>query len=363
MPKPTEQKDVYAIILCGGSGSRLWPRSRSKHPKHLLHMNGARTLVQETVERLDLPPESIYCLTEASHAHLLTEQLPDIPEQNIIVEPGRRGTATVTALGLASLKAAGVDDDAVVISLAADHMVDPAGFGSHFNPWITAVRASERIISLGIKPTYPSTGFGYIRFGKRLDKVGELDVFKTEQFVEKPNKTTAEMYVESGQYLWNANIFGGKLGILNREISKHMPEMYEKVAEVVDALQQGDRQRASEVYLALESEAIDYGVWEKSDNLGVIPANFAWADIGSWADLHDMLERDADGNVFEGEYVDIDSQNCFVYSPDQLVATIGLENLVIINTPDAVLICPKDRSQDVKKVVEKLKARGKTDYL
>lgn len=355
MPKPTEHDNVYAIILCGGSGSRLWPRSRSKHPKHLLQLNGGATLVQETVKRLTLAPEHIYCITEASHAGLLKGQVPNIPDQNIVVEPDRRGTASVVALALRTMKSHSVPPEAVVVSLHADSLIQEQNeFERTLAAWIAAIRETGQIINLGIKPTYPSTGLGYINLGAKLTEQGGFDVFKTAQFVEKPNEPTAKMYVDSGQYLWNSGMFGSTLAVLEDEMRQHMPAWM----DWVDAGAVG-----GDHYLKLPNEAIDTALLEKSGCLAVIPASFSWADVGSWADLHDVLERDADGNVFEGEYVDIDSQDCFVYSPDQLVATIGLENLVIINTPDAVLICPKDSSQDVKKIVEKLKARGKTNYL
>lgn len=357
------KQNVYAIILCGGSGSRLWPRSRSSHPKHLLNLNnGGETLVQETIDRVELPLENIFCVTEASHAELLKQQVSGIPEENIIIEPDRRGTATVTAYALLSIRDRLQSDD-IVISLAADHIIDRKAFKATFQPWVTAASKTKRIISLGIRPTYPSSGLGYINMGNRLGSFDHVDVFETEQFVEKPNEETAKVYLDSGKYLWNANIFAATLSVLLGEFDTHMPEMMTTLNRSMQALQSGDTAEAQKLYLGLPNETIDYGVLEKSDNLGVLPASFSWADIGSWADLHDMLEHDNDGNVFDGEYVDIDSKDCFVYSPDILVATIGLENLVIINTGDAVLICPKDRSQDVKKVVEKLKERGMKKYL
>ena len=352
------------MILCGGSGSRLWPRSRSKHPKHLLKLDGgSTTLVQETVSRLNLPLERIFCVTEASHADLLKQQLPKIPPQNVVIEPDRRGTSSAVALALLVMKQH-LPDDAIVLSLHADSLIrEKDKFDETVQAWVDGIRQTERIVSLGIRPTYPSTGFGYINVGQKLADVAGFDVFETIRFVEKPNESTAKNYVDSGSYLWNTGMFGGCLRVLEAEMRQHMPAWMDKLDDAVADLAAGDTDGANRHYLALENDAIDYSLMEKSSKLAVIPASFSWADIGSWADLHDVLEHDADGNLFEGEYVDIDSKDCFVYSPDQLVATIGLSNLVIINTPDAVLICPKDRSQDVKKVVEKLKERGQTKFL
>jgi mannose-1-phosphate guanylyltransferase len=354
---------VHAIILCGGSGSRLWPRSRSKTPKHLLKLNGGATLVQETVRRIDLPAKQIYCVTEVSHDRLLRKQVAKVPARNIVVEPGRRGTASAIGLALTQMKSQVSDDDVVVV-LPADSLIpDRRKFAETMAAWVRAAEQTERIVNLGVNPTYPSTGFGYINYGRRLKKIGRFDVFATERFVEKPNEATAKTYVDSGRYLWNGGMFAAPFKMLRQEMAKHLPELTKGLAAIEPALRKKDRAAVKRRYLKLPTETIDYGLLEKTDRLGVIPATFAWSDVGSWADLHDVLEHDADGNVFEGEYVDIDTKDCFVYSPDQLVATVGLSNLVIINTKDAVLICPKDRSQDVKKVVEKLKERRLKKYL
>ncbi len=354
------KKDIYAIILCGGSGTRLWPRSRSRYPKHLLTLKGASTLVQETVARQGLPLSNILCVTESSHASLLREQLPDIPEENIIVEPGRRGTASAIGLAMATL-AERVDGDPIVYSVHADHIIQgQESYEASVAAWLEAARQIPRIHMLGIRPTFPSTGFGYISVGERIDAADGLDVFTIKQFVEKPDESTAKDYVDSGKYLWNAGFFAAQLSVFQNEVARHMPTLVQTLERMFNA--DTKKQRAEE-YLSLENVPIEYGVFEKSDQLAVLPASFSWADVGSWADLHDMLERDGDGNVFEGNYVDIDSHDCFIYSPNHLVATVGLSNLVIISTGDAVLICPKERSQDVKKIVEQLKDRNMTKYL
>lgn len=362
MPRtePTPNPNVYAIILCGGSGSRLWPRSRSSHPKHLLELEEGRTLVQETVRRLGLPLDQVWCVTEASHSDLLRQQLPDLPAEHVVVEPDRRGTASAIGLAVATMRA-DLPDDAVIISLHADHLItDEENFRQTVTAWIEGCRTTDRIINLGIRPTYPSTGFGYIETGQPLAVAGGFEILETKQFVEKPDQPTATTYVESGQYLWNSGLFGARADVLTTELERHLPEMMQTLGKMTTAPDEATRTKH---YLTLENETIDEGLLEKSTRLAVIPATFSWADVGSWADLHDVLEHDDDDNVFEGQYVDIDSSGCFVYSPTQLVATVGLKDLVIINTGDAVLICPKDRSQDVKKVVERLKADGLERYL
>lgn len=353
------QSKVYAVVICGGSGTRLWPRSRSGHPKHLLKLNGGVTLVQQTVKRLGLPITQIYGVTERSHDRMLRQQVPAVPDDQIIVEPGRQGTAGAIALALGAL-AGRVRPNDVILFLPADHLIqDTAEFTRTMTAWAAAAARESRIVVLGIQPTYPSTGFGYINLGSRLRKLGHFDMFDIAQFVEKPNESTAKNYLASGKYLWNAGMFAAQYDVFRREYAAHLPQHAEFI-EAATGLSVAARRRA---YLALPEETIDYGILEKSDRLAVVPASFDWADVGSWADLHDVLEHDEHDNVFEGQYVDIDTKSCFVYSPDRLVATIGLENLVIINTKDAILICPKDRAQDVKKVVGKLKERGQTKFL
>ncbi len=353
------QSKVYAVVLCGGSGSRLWPRSRSGHPKHLLELNGGVTLVQQTIKRLGLPAERIYCVTERSHDRILRRQVPQVPNPNIVVEPGRKGTAGAIALALSALSDTVRPHD-VVIFLPADHLIqDATEFRRTIRAWSQAARQEPRIVALGIQPTYPSTGFGYINLGKHLRTVGGFDLCAIKQFVEKPDEATAARYVAGGRHLWNAGMFAAQLGVFRSEYAAHLPR-HAKFIESAPRLSSAARRQA---YLALPEETIDYGILEKSDRLAVVRASFDWADVGSWADLHDVLEHDEHDNVFEGQYVDIDTRNCFVYSPDRLVATIGLENLVIINTKDAILICPKDRSQDVKKIVDKLKERGQAKFL
>lgn len=312
------------------------------------------TLVQQTIERLHLPPTNIYPVTEKSHAELLRQQTADIPKENVVVEPDRKGTAGAIALGLAAMQGNASDQD-IVVALPADHLIrDKAEFRTTFRAWTLAAQKHQKIVTLGIPVTYPSTGFGYIHRGQGLGSADGYEIFEINQFVEKPSEETAKKYLNSGDYFWNAGMFAAPLAVFRKEYAAHLP----KHAFFIEA-GESSGPAARKGYLALQAETIDYGLLEKSKNLAVIPASFDWADVGSWADLHDVLEHDADDNVFEGEYVDIDTKSCFVYSPDQLVATIGLENLVIINTKDAVLICPKDRAQDVKKVVEKLKQSGR----
>ncbi len=353
----------HVVILAGGSGTRLWPRSREKHPKHLLTLHGKQSLLQSTFHRVrQLTPE-VYVATERSQVDLIREQLPDLPADHFIIEPSRRGTAS--ALGLAAVMIARREPGATMISVHADHYVgddEPAYLRTLESEaeWAEAARA---LVTVGLEPPYPSTAFGYIRVGERAEGPARTPAFKVDAFVEKPDLRTAEAYLRAGGYRWHLGLFSWQVDVLFAEMARHAPALYGGLARVGDALQRADQRAAESAYLALPVEAIDYAVLERTRNLLMVSSQFEWHDVGSWADLHDILEQDGAGNFVEGDSILIDSRNCMIHSPRKLVAAVGLEGMVVIETEDAILICPKARSQDVRQIVERLKQMGKTRYL
>jgi mannose-1-phosphate guanylyltransferase len=318
----------HIVILAGGSGTRLWPRSREKSPKHLLALAGRLSLLQSTFERVRRLTENVYVVTERSQVQSIREQLPELGDENFIVEPARRGTAS--ALGLAALAIAERDPTATMLSVHADHYL-----GHDEEAYLETLEAEARwaeekrsLVTVGLNPPYASTAFGYIQTGPRVDGDHGAPVYRVKAFVEKPDLKTAERYVKGGGYLWNLGLFSWPVEVLFSEMA-----------------------------------AIDYAVLERTHNLLVVGATFEWHDLGSWADLHDILQQDEAGNFVEGDSVLIDSKNCMIHSPKKLVAAVGLEDMVVIETEDAILICPKARSQDVKLIVERLKQMGKKEYL
>lgn len=355
---------MYAVIMAGGQGTRFWPRSRRKRPKQLLDIVGSESMIRQTVDRLDplIKPEDVYVVTGKEHVEELIGHIPHVPSENIIAEPIGRNTAP--CIGLAAMRLRRIYPEGVMAVLPADHVIlDKEGFLETLRFAGDLAKSGDYIITLGMKPDRPETGYGYIKQGPVVRGQGS-GVYKVERFVEKPDKDTAEEYVKSGEYLWNAGMFVFKVSTILRAIEKYMPNLYIGLLRMEPALGTDSQEKAlSEVYGELPSVSIDYGVMEKADNVLVIPSTFGWNDVGSWTAIDDLLPRDEHGVVAHAEHISIDTKDCIVYSPKKLVATIGVSNLIVVETEDALLICHKSRAQDVKKVVEILEKEGKGKYL
>lgn len=353
----------HVVILAGGTGTRLWPRSRERLPKHLLTLHGERSLLQTTFDRVSRMTDNVYVVTEKSQVESIKPQLPTLGLDRYIIEPARRGTAS--ALGLAAIAIQERDPQATMLSVHADHYLgdDEDAYLKTLETEAHWAEARRALVTVGLKPPYASTAFGYIRVGDRVDGDQAAPVFRVDRFVEKPDLQTAERYIASGSYLWNLGLFGWPVDVLMNEMAASVPELADGLHQVMRARAAGKHLEADRAYRALPNEAIDYAVMERTRNLLVVGAAFEWHDIGSWADLHDILHQDGSGNFVEGDSVLIDSKNCMIHSPHKLVAAVGLEDMVVIETDDAILICPKARSQDVKLIVERLKQMGKTEYL
>ena len=352
----------HVVILAGGTGTRLWPRSREKLPKHLLALHGKQSLLQSTFERVNRLTDDVYVVTERSQVDRIHEQLPALATERFIIEPARRGTAS--ALGLAALVIAERDPKATMLSVHADHYL-----GNDEDAYLRTLEAEAHwaesagsLVTVGLRPPYASTAFGYIQVGSPLGRETP-PVYRVVRFVEKPDLKTAEGFLASGSYLWNLGLFSWPVEVLFDEMAKHAPGLFTGLELVRRAREDRQFDQADGAYRTLPVEAIDYAVMERTENLLVVGAAFEWHDIGSWADLHDILQQDDAGNFVEGDSVMIDSKNCMIHSPKKLVAAVGLEDMVVIETDDAILICPKARSQDVKLIVERLKQMGKTQYL
>jgi mannose-1-phosphate guanylyltransferase len=353
----------HVVILAGGSGTRLWPRSRESHPKHLLALHGKQSLLQATYQRVRRLTDEVSVITERSQVESIHAQLPELTSAHFIIEPARRGTAS--ALGLAAVTIARRDPGATMISVHADHYLgdDEDAYLRTLDGEAAWAESRASLVTVGLKPPYPSTAFGYMRLGERVLAPGRDPAYRVQAFVEKPDLHTAERYLANGDYFWHLGLFSWPVDVLFAELAKHAGELYKGLMAFGDATVRGDPAAAELAYLELPPAPIDTAVLEKTSNLLMVPAQFEWHDIGSWADLHDILEQDEAGNFVEGEHVLIDSRNCMIHSPRKLVAAVGLENMVVIETDDAILICPKARSQDVRLIVERLKQMGKKEYL
>jgi mannose-1-phosphate guanylyltransferase len=356
---------MYAVILAGGSGKRLWPLSRQARPKQLLDITClGKPLLQETLARLVplMPPGAVYVVTAERYMESTCRQLPSVPPSNIIGEPEGRGSAP--AIGLAALHLWHRDSEAVMVCLPADHYIaQPERFREVL---LVAEQVAQdgHLVTLGIRPDYPHTGYGYIEIGDQLAEVDAFPVHAVRRFTEKPDEQTAKLFVEGGRHLWNSGMFIWKASVILSEMEKHLPRLHECLREVGGALGTADAAAALEwMWPEVERETIDFGVMEKAENVVVIPVDMGWSDIGSWASLADLLPADGAGNIVVGQHFGLGTKECVVYSPRRLVATIGVENLVVVETEDAILVCSRERAEDVKALVDRLDEEGWQDWL
>ncbi len=365
----TTSKNLYGVILAGGAGTRFWPLSREMTPKQLLRVFGTESLIWQTIKRiLPLIQQDQVCvvsnskLTEEIRTHLITEKEP-FDKVGYLIEPEARNTAP--AIGLAAAYLSSVNPDAVMAVLPSDHLIQ--------NPdeFLAVLKHAEKVaeagylVTLGLKPNRPETGFGYIKLGSSIDKLGNSYVsYMVDRFVEKPNKETAVSYLESGDYFWNSGMFVFKASTILDEIEHLMPGLHAVLTRFKDiSPDEWSSERADQIFSEAEPVSIDYGIMEKSDKVAVIPVDLDWNDVGSLVAIGDFLARDERGNTTAGNIIDIESENSIIYGENRLVATLGLEDMIVIDTHDATLICPKDRAQDVRKIVDILKAKNADEYL
>lgn len=358
---------MYAVIMAGGKGARFWPRSRNHLPKHLLDIISARTIIQETVDRISplFPPEKILIVTGAAHAEELIRQLPQIPRGNILIEPVGRNTAPCIGLAAAAIRK--IAGDAVMVVLPSDHRIgDEKTFLHLLNAAAAAAAADDRLVTIGIRPTRPDTGFGYIEQGDLCQHAGGEAVFTVKSIREKPNREQVEALLAQGGFYWNSGMFIWKTSAILKAIETYLPDIHDGLREIDAALYTASQDEViARVYNGLRSISIDFGVMEKAGNTFLIPGDFGWSDVGSWDALWEVSPQDEAGNaVRNGErFIAINARNALVYSPNKLVALVDMDDVIVVDTDDALLICRRGASQDVKKVVDLLEAKGQTDLL
>ncbi len=355
---------LYALIVAGGTGTRLWPRSRRESPKQLLALFSQRTMLQETCDRIMpiIPAEHIFIVTNEGYVTTVREQLPDLPPENILGEPEGHGTAP--CIGLGALYIQQRDPTAVMVSLHADHYIEkPERFRQVLLDAAEVARAGY-LVTLGIQPNQPETGYGYIQRGGALAAVGAQPVYRVAQFLEKPNEATAIQFVQSGEYYWNSGIFAWQISTLWTEYQTYQPALFKQLQSIGKGLG-GKRERSTllRVWKKIKNETIDVGIMEKSQRVAMLPIDVGWSDVGSWATLLDLLPSNQDNNVIVGDHVGVDTGSSLLYSPNRLIATVGLTDMIVVDTDDAILVCPKSRAQEVKHIVETLKQNHKHKYL
>ena len=360
----------FALVLAGGGGTRLWPKSRNKTPKQFLKLVGDQTMIQLSAQRINkiIPWEKIIVITNQLYKDEIKKQLPELPLENIVAEPAKRDTALAMLVG--ALYAKSKDPEAVVLNCASDHVVgSDAEFIKVMKAAGQVAAEQDYLVSVGITPTRPATGFGYIKIGQDLKKItAGLAVFQVDSFTEKPNRPTAQAFISTGKYFWNANMYVWQAKKIQAAFERYMPALA-KAAQTLESLNAKDFHAAlPAIYNNAETISIDYAISEKADNLVLIPGDFGWNDVGDWKVVFDLGRQNSEGNVVisdsnQNHSLVIQSSGNLIQTNGRLVALVGVDNMVIVDTKEILMIVPKNSSQDVKKLVEKLKAENKEEYL
>ncbi|MCU0344252.1 MAG: sugar phosphate nucleotidyltransferase [Ignavibacterium sp.] len=353
---------LYAVIMAGGVGSRFWPRSKKKTPKQLLKIFGEHTMIEATVNRLEglIEKKNIYVITNELQRPEVINQLPDVPVENIIDEPFGRNTAA--CIGLASIIIKAKDPDAITIVLPADHIIrDVDKFKQVLENAARYADESMGLVTIGITPTRPETGYGYIQIN---DKEVANNIFPVYTFAEKPNYATAVRFVESGDFLWNSGMFIWRADVIIDEIKNLMPDLYEGLISIENSLDSPNfKEELKSVYAQLKKISIDYGIMEKSSKVFLTKGSFNWSDVGSWEEVYQLSEKNENGNAVIGKVYTNMVSDSYIYSPDKATAVIGLDNVIVINHHDTLLICRRDKAQDVKEIVDYLKINKMDEYI
>jgi mannose-1-phosphate guanylyltransferase len=355
---------IHGVIMAGGIGTRFWPQSRKNTPKQVLKIVDDIPLITATVNRIRpmIPLDNIWIVTNVDQKAILQAHLPELGDKQYIIEP--MGKNTAPCIGLAAIRLRKEDPDAVMVVLPADHLI------KENDKFLECLKAAAEqavnarcLVTIGISPTRPETGYGYIQYNQELNAESK-QVYHVKTFAEKPSLATAKLFLKSGDFLWNSGIFVWTVDRIIGEIEEHMPELFVGLRELdrvfgkakwTDTLEQ--------VYRSFKSISIDYGVMEHASHVCVVRGDFSWSDVGSWEEVYRISDKDKAGNAFLGETLIVDSEGCLVHSPGHLTAVLGVKNLVVITTPDATLICSREAAQDVKKVVETLLRKKADKYL
>jgi mannose-1-phosphate guanylyltransferase len=355
---------MFGLIMAGGKGKRFWPKSRERHPKQLLKIFGDQTMIQSTVTRLKpaIPEGQIYVVSTETQIDMLREQLPSLPTTNFIIEP--RGKNTAPCIGLAALFMERIDPKGVMAVFPADHVItNEAAFIKTLKAGAKVAAERNSLVTLGIQPTYPATGYGYIQFKEDLGEIDGVEAHKVKTFAEKPNVATAERFLSSGDFVWNSGVFIWKIETILKTIEEFLPHLYDGLLEIRDSI--GTPKEAdtiNRVYCQIKSISIDYGVMEHAQDVVVLKGQFGWNDLGSWDEVYKFHARDENENVLLGQHIVKEGRGNLIDAPQKCVALIGLNNLVVVETDDAILICPRDRAQEVQEIVE-IAHRKKMNHL
>ncbi len=358
---------LHAVIMAGGSGTRFWPASRQMLPKQLLKMAGSQTMLQETFARLAnlVSPEHVLILTNSQLTNAIATQIPGLPPEHIVGEPCKRDTAP--CIGIAASLIASGDPDGAMLVMPSDHVIEPR---EEFHRTVRAGLAlidedPSRIVTFGIRPNYPAESFGYIQRGAGLTSIEGTSAFQVAKFREKPDRATAQSYVDSGDFYWNSGIFLWRASTILQAIKANEPEMFQHIDNIAKSIGSSDfSSRFEQEYAAIRGKSIDFAVMESYPNVAVVETTFRWDDVGSWQAMARLLPPDEHGNTVEGPYLPIDSSGMIVRTnEDHLVVTIGTKDMIVVHTSDATLVAPKSQEERVREVVQQLSELGHLRYL
>ncbi len=357
--------DMRAVIIAGGAGTRFWPLSRKKRPKQFLPIVSDKTMIEETVHRLLplIPSSNIFTIASSELTQGIKDLLPELPEDNLMVEP--QGKNTAPSLMLATARIYLQNPKAVVACLPADHLIkDTPAFLRKLEAGVSAAAGAEHLITFGIPPAYPATGYGYIQFSRENPvKIQAESFYPVQEFKEKPEYEQARNFVEKGNYFWNSGMFIWQADVFAQKLGQYAPSMFLYWEKMLDALKNDDENKIVSIFEDIPSISIDYALMEKAEGVLMTKGDFGWSDVGAWSSLADTWSQDQEGNAIRGETIILDSQNCLVYNPGKLTALVGLKDLIVVDTGDALLIAHKSQDQKVKDIVEKIKKTGKIEYL
>ena len=347
--------------MAGGGGTRFWPASRQKTPKQLLNLTGNDLMINETINRVSkvVDQNKIFIVTNSAQADKMCEVTPNvIGKSHILSEPSARNTAA--CIGYAAIEILKKYGDGVMCIFPADHYIkDEDSFAKIFNEAINTAMISEKLVTIGIMPSFPSTGYGYIKYNK-----SDIMVKDVIEFVEKPDLDTAKRYIESGEYAWNSGMFIWKASTILDNFKRYLPDIYMCLDQIAESIgTENEKAVIERIYPVIPSVSIDYGIMEKSSDVVVLTGEFGWNDVGSWDTMDSLYNADQDGNIICGDQINIETKNCISVSKGRLIATIGVEDLIIVETEDALLVCARNKAQNVKEVVDLLKEKGESRYL
>jgi len=353
--------NVFVLVMAGGRGTRFWPRSRRQLPKQCISIDGGPTLIQRTIQRVlpAVPAERILVVTAAEMAPAIRAQLTELPPENVLVEPEGRNTAPCIGWGSVEISKRARSPDAVMVVLPADHVIeDEEEFRDLMLDCTQAARSTNALVTIGIEPTHPDTGFGYLEVGGELGSWGDRSFLRVDRFVEKPDRARAQGYVDGGRHLWNAGMFVFSVAAIRDAFRQHLPDTW----AVLENLRHSP-ERLAELYGQLERTSLDYGIMERSQNVLTVRGAFGWSDVGSWKAVADFLPESALGRALCEAEVAVDAGDCVVHAPGKVVALVGVSELAVVDSGDALLICPLDQVQRLREVIASLESQGLVDYL